>query len=84
MPEARRLVTGGPYRFLRRPVYVFEEIGVIGLVLPFASPWTLLWLLLHAAFQFQRMKNEERVLGSAFPEYDDYARRTARVIPGLY
>jgi protein-S-isoprenylcysteine O-methyltransferase Ste14 len=84
MPEARRLVTGGPYRFLRHPVYVFEEIGVVGLVLPFASIWAILWLLLHAAFQFQRMKNEERVLSGAFPEYDAYARRTARVIPGLY
>ena len=30
------------------------------------------------------MKNEERVLSGAFPEYEDYARRTARVIPGLY
>ena len=84
MPEARRLVTGGPYRFLRHPVYLFEEIGVIGLALPFASIWALLWLLLHAAFQFQRMKNEERVLRGAFPEYEDYARRTARVVPGLY
>ena len=84
MPEARRLVTGGPYRFLRHPVYLFEEIGVIGLALPFASVWAVLWLLLHIACQFQRMKNEERVLRSAFPEYEDYARRTARVIPGLY
>ncbi|HZF36400.1 MAG TPA: isoprenylcysteine carboxylmethyltransferase family protein [Candidatus Angelobacter sp.] len=84
MPEARRLVTGGPYRFLRHPVYLFEEIGIIGLALPFASVWALLLLLLHIACQFQRMKNEERVLRGAFPEYDDYARRTARVIPGLY
>jgi protein-S-isoprenylcysteine O-methyltransferase Ste14 len=43
-----------------------------------------LWLLVHVGCQLQRMKNEERVLSGAFPEYDDYARRTARVIPGLY
>jgi len=84
MPEARRLVSGGPYRFLRHPVYLFEEIGVIGLTLPFASVWAVLWLLLHICCQFQRMKNEERVLRSAFPEYEDYARRTPRLIPGLY
>lgn len=84
MPEARRLVTGGPYRLLRHPVYLFEEIGVIGLALPFASVWAVLWLLLHICCQFQRMKNEERVLRGAFPEYEDYARRTVRVIPGLY
>ena len=84
MPEARRLVTDGPYRRLRHPVYLFEEIGVIGLALPFASVWALLWLLVHAACQLQRIKNEERVLRGAFPEYDDYARTTARLIPGLY
>jgi protein-S-isoprenylcysteine O-methyltransferase Ste14 len=84
MPEARRLVTGGPYRWLRHPVYLFEEIGVIGLALPFASIWALLWLLVHAACQLQRMKNEERVLRGAFPDYDGYARNTARLIPGLY
>jgi protein-S-isoprenylcysteine O-methyltransferase Ste14 len=84
MPEARRLVTGGPYRWLRHPVYLFEEIGVIGLALPFASAWAVLWLIIHAACQLQRMKNEERVLSSAFPEYGDYARNTARLIPGFY
>jgi protein-S-isoprenylcysteine O-methyltransferase Ste14 len=84
MPEARRLVTDGPYGWLRHPVYLFEEIGVIGLALPFASVWALLWLLVHAACQLQRVKNEERVLRGAFPDYDDYASRTARLIPGLY
>jgi protein-S-isoprenylcysteine O-methyltransferase Ste14 len=84
MPEARRLVTDGPYRFVRHPVYLFEEIGIIGLVLPYASVWAVLWLILHLGFQFQRMKNEERVLSGAFPEYEDYARRTARLVPGLY
>src|SRR5262245_12514945 len=84
MPEARRLVTAGPYRFLRHPVYLFEEIGVIGLALPYASAWVLLWLLLHIGCQLQRMNNEERVLRGTFAEYDDYAGRTARLIPGLY
>jgi protein-S-isoprenylcysteine O-methyltransferase Ste14 len=84
MPEARCLVTGGPYRWLRHPVYLFEEIGIIGLALPFASIWVLLWLMVHFGLQFQRMRNEERVLRGAFSDYDDYASCTARLIPGLY
>jgi protein-S-isoprenylcysteine O-methyltransferase Ste14 len=84
MAEARRLVTSGPYRLVRHPVYLFEEIGIIGLALPYASIWAVLWLVVHMGFQLQRMKNEERVLSSAFPEYDDYARGTRRLIPGLY
>jgi protein-S-isoprenylcysteine O-methyltransferase Ste14 len=84
MPEARRLVTSGPYRLVRHPVYLFEEIGIIGLALPYFSIWAVLWLVLHMACQIQRMNNEERVLRGAFPEYDDFARRTKRLIPGLY
>ena len=58
--------------------------GIIGLALPFASIWVLLWLMVHFGLQFQRMRNEERVLRGAFSDYDDYASRTARLIPGLY
>jgi len=34
--------------------------------------------------QFARMIYEERVLRETFPEYAAYARRTARLIPGIY
>lgn len=84
MPEARRLVTGGPYRFIRHPVYLFEQIGVVGLFLPYASIWAVLMLAIHLFCQFQRMNSEEGVLRRAFPEYGDYAQRTPRLIPGLY
>jgi protein-S-isoprenylcysteine O-methyltransferase Ste14 len=84
MPEARRLVTSGPYRVLRHPVYVFEEIAIVGLLLPYASPWAALMLAAHIACQVLRLRNEERVLRRAFPEYEGYAARTARLVPGLY
>lgn len=84
MPEARRLVTGGPYRFIRHPVYLFEQIAIVGLFLPYWSVWAALMLGAHVFCQFQRMLGEERVLRQAFPEYQDYARQTARLIPGTY
>ena len=39
MAESRRLVTTGPYRFVRHPLYLAEEIATIGLFLQFALPW---------------------------------------------
>lgn len=84
MPEARRLVTGGPYRFIRHPVYLFEQIGIVGLFLPYWSIWAALMLAAHMLCQYQRMLGEERVLRQAFPEYQDYARQTARLIPGIF
>jgi protein-S-isoprenylcysteine O-methyltransferase Ste14 len=84
MAESRRLVTTGPYRFLRHPLYLAEEIAMIGVFLQFASRWTALLLAIQIAFQLRRMHNEELVLIASFPEYTAYQRTTARLIPGVY
>jgi protein-S-isoprenylcysteine O-methyltransferase Ste14 len=84
MAEARKLVTGGPYAVVRHPLYLAEEIAIIGVFVQYAS-WTMLPLFaLHFGFQLQRMRYEEGVLREAFPDYDAYARRTARLIPGIW
>ena len=80
-PEARRLVTGGPYLFVRHPLYLCEGITILGIVVQVLSPWAILIFLLFAAIQYRRMINEEAVLRSAFPEYLEYAARTPRIIP---
>src|SRR5262249_40020260 len=36
LPEARRLVVTGPYRFVRHPLYATEMICMLGLVIQFA------------------------------------------------
>ena len=84
MSEARRLVTAGPYRFVRHPLYLAEEIAIIGIFLPYWSWQAALLFLTHLAVQLVRLGNEERVLRTAFADYADYARRTARLIPGLW
>jgi protein-S-isoprenylcysteine O-methyltransferase Ste14 len=84
MAEARRLVTSGPYRFMRHPLYVFEAVASLGIVLQFYSFYTVLIYLAYCFLQFQRMKNEEVVLEVVFPEYQTYKLKTARLIPGIY
>lgn len=84
MPEARRLVTEGAYRIVRHPLYAVEEIALIGVFLQFRSWPAALILLVHLAFQIERMRNEEKVLAASFPEYADYAKQTARLLPGVY
>jgi protein-S-isoprenylcysteine O-methyltransferase Ste14 len=84
MAEARRLVTSGPYRFVRHPLYLAEELAIIGVVLQFLSGWTALLLASQIAFQLRRMHNEETVLTATFPEYATYQAKTARLIPGIY
>jgi protein-S-isoprenylcysteine O-methyltransferase Ste14 len=81
MAEARRLIVHGPYAFVRHPLYVCEELAVIGIFIQVMSPVALIVLLAHGVFQIRRMLHEERVLQEAFPEYESYARRTPRLIP---
>ncbi|MGO4621324.1 methyltransferase family protein [Ensifer sp. 2TAB8] len=81
MPEARTLITGGPYSVVRHPLHLTEEIAIIGLIVLNLSVWSVLlggvqWLL-----QFRRMINEERVLQTAFPSYGAYALDVPRILP---
>jgi protein-S-isoprenylcysteine O-methyltransferase Ste14 len=82
IPEARRLVTGGPYSLSRHPVYFGEIVTAIGLNLATAGWLRLLALAYFIGCQLLRMRWEEDVLSRAFPaEYPSYARRVQRFFP---
>src|SRR5262249_11503016 len=78
MPEARVLVTSGPYRWARHPLYVMEIITLIGTAIQFQQPWAVLLALGVIALQIARTIFEERVLADAYPEYAAYRARVKR------
>jgi protein-S-isoprenylcysteine O-methyltransferase Ste14 len=84
LPQARSLVTGGPYRFIRHPLYLAEAVSTFGVLLNFLSPEAVILFGVQLFCQLRRMNYEEDVLSAAFPEYRDYRVRTARLLPGLY
>ena len=84
MPQARKLVTGGPYAYVRHPLYLAEEAAVAAILLQYAWFAALSFLAAHGAVQVRRMQLEESVLRNAFPEYAAYAKRTPRLIPGVW
>jgi protein-S-isoprenylcysteine O-methyltransferase Ste14 len=81
LPEARRLVTGGPYALSRHPLYLGEAVAALGLLV--TSAGVLAVVLAAAAFGLQllRIRWEESVLTHEFPEYRSYARRVPRYAP---
>jgi protein-S-isoprenylcysteine O-methyltransferase Ste14/Flp pilus assembly pilin Flp len=83
LPEARGLVTHGPYQLVRHPLYVGEFTAMAGLLIASPSPRNLAAGAVFAGAQLLRMTLEERALLGEFPEYEAYARRTPRVIPSF-
>lgn len=83
MAQARQLVTAGPYQFVRHPLYVCEAVMLAGIILRNPSWFALLIASIALCFQYLRIRNEEAVLRSVFPEYATYAERTPMLLPGL-
>src|SRR5258708_3463462 len=73
LAEARRLVTDGPYRIVRHPLYICEGIAIVGVMLQVISPLAVLVAIIIVMVQYRRMINEEEILKSAFPVYRAYA-----------
>ena len=83
-PEARGLVTRGPYRYVRHPLYLAEILGGVGSTVTALSLASVASLALFVVFQYLRAIYEERALSAAFPEYTEYAQRTWRLLPGVH
>jgi protein-S-isoprenylcysteine O-methyltransferase Ste14 len=84
LPASRGLVTRGPYRVVRHPIYLGYLIGHIGFLLSNFSLQNLLVLAMLYTAQTVRMVREESVLGNAI-EYREYAARVRwRLIPFVF
>jgi protein-S-isoprenylcysteine O-methyltransferase Ste14 len=83
-PTAGGLVTHGPYRYLRHPIYSAVLYFLWAGIAAHPSKTHILVALLASALLGVRMISEERLLLGEYPEYADYARRTPRVLPFLF
>jgi protein-S-isoprenylcysteine O-methyltransferase Ste14 len=79
--DVRGLVTTGPYRWVRHPLYGGEAITTIGLVIAAANPFSVAAFAIGMTLQVWRAKVEEQALTSVFPEYKNYAEQTPMLIP---
>jgi len=82
-PEARRIVTSGPYRFARHPIYSGYALQYIGLSLNYPTAALALVMVAWVCFTLARIRFEERVLSQAFPEYIDYKQTVGALGPRL-
>lgn len=86
LPDIRaesQLVTHGPYRFIRHPMYSALLLVTLALVLDtYTTTRLIIWVIL-AVDLWAKLNYEEQLLKKHFGAYNDYQRRTKRLIPFL-
>lgn len=79
-----QLITGGPYRWVRHPIYTAIVMVAAGIGLVTANRLVLALPLAFAVFFVVRAPREEAMLVSAFgDQYQAYQQRTGRFVPRL-
>src|SRR3954463_4840542 len=84
VPQARNVVQTGPYRWIKHPLYLAEEIAILGVVLQYLTPVTVIVLVLHIGVQVCRIYYEEDLLRRNCPEYSGYEASRWRLIPQVW
>jgi protein-S-isoprenylcysteine O-methyltransferase Ste14 len=83
-PTEGGLVTTGPYRYVRHPIYAaalfITWAGVFGNL----SLLNVAFGLLTFAGALVRIRGEETLVRVRYPEYDEYAKKTRRLIPFVF
>jgi protein-S-isoprenylcysteine O-methyltransferase Ste14 len=83
--HGHQVVTGGPYRFVRHPMYVGLILGAASMPLLLGSWWGLIPGLMMAVAVIWRTSREDRVLREELPGYAEYTQQIRyRLLPGIW
>ena len=83
--RGHRVITTGPYSFVRHPMYSAVIVMVFAVPLALGSRFGLIPATLMVALLVVRTYLEDRTLYAELPGYSDYAKNTRyRLIPGIW
>ena len=80
--EKNPLVTQGPYRVVRHPIYLFQIVMLVGVLLLLPTVLSVSILVIHLLCVLAKSSDEESYLLTVHSdEYRDYLARTGRLFP---
>jgi len=78
------LVTSGPYRLLRHPIYASIIYFFLACIIAFPTLKTIIGVFVIIASTYARMIFEEISLKETYKEYGLYSQKAKRIIPFLF
>lgn len=78
------LVTWGPYRWVRHPMYSAILLVVGPAWIAFPPDWRAIGFAALVAVLVTKLRHEERLLAGHFEGYTAYCRTSSRLLPGIY
>jgi protein-S-isoprenylcysteine O-methyltransferase Ste14 len=84
MKEGHELVTSGPYKFVRHPIYTGVILALFGSGLVNGIIWLAVFVIFTIVF-LRRISIEERYMMQLFPDkYPEYKKHTKALIPFVW
>jgi protein-S-isoprenylcysteine O-methyltransferase Ste14 len=83
--RGHRVVSSGPYRWIRHPGYAGALLTYLATPLLLDSSWAMIPAVLTAMLLLYRTRLEDATLRAELPGYSEYARRLrSRILPGVW
>ena len=82
--EDHALIRTGPYRYVRHPIYTGLLLAFLAMAVTIGEWRGLLAMGFFALSFVVKSRQEEARMGEVFPEYEEYRRVTAALVPGVY
>ena len=85
LKKDHQLITSGPYRFVRHPIYTGYFLATLGTALTIGTVASYLATLMILIGFLIRMNKEEKLMTMQFPtEYPAYKKRSKKLIPFVW
>lgn len=83
--RGHKVVSSGPYGWVRHPGYLSSLIASLGMPLLLDSIWAFIPVIFFGFFYVLRTSLEDRFLQANLPGYSDYAQKVRyRLLPGIW